>query len=101
MSMREFQNYLNNQKIQLDVHGKIVPQMRSLMYDSVRASHDKLNPNKRPGCFEILGYDFMVDTDHKVWLIEINTNSCLDTSCTLLATVVPSMLEVAICKIAK
>lgn len=29
--------------------------------------------------FELMGYDFMVDTDLKVWLIEINENPCLDT----------------------
>ena len=35
--------------------------------------------------FELFGYDFMIDEDMKVYLIEVNTNPCLDTSpCPLL-----------------
>ena len=29
--------------------------------------------------FELLGYDFMVDTNLNAWLIEINANPCLST----------------------
>jgi len=29
--------------------------------------------------YELLGYDFMVDTEKNTWLIEVNTNPCLST----------------------
>jgi hypothetical protein len=29
--------------------------------------------------FELFGFDFMIDTDLKVWLIEVNQNPCLST----------------------
>jgi hypothetical protein len=29
----------------------------------------KLNPLKRKHCFEIFGYDFIIDSDFNVWLI--------------------------------
>ena len=29
--------------------------------------------------FELLGYDFMIDDNLDVWLIEINQNPCLST----------------------
>ena len=32
-----------------------------------------LNPHKREKCFELFGFDFMVDENHKVWLIEVNS----------------------------
>ena len=40
----------------------------------------KLNPNKRRHCFEIFGYDYIIDSDFNVWLIEVNTNPCIETS---------------------
>jgi hypothetical protein len=33
-----------------------------------------LNPNKRRNSFELFGFDFMIDEDFRVWLIEVNTN---------------------------
>jgi tubulin monoglycylase TTLL3/8 len=35
----------------------------------------------------------MIDENFKVWLIEVNTNPCLDTSCIILARIIPAMLE--------
>lgn len=58
--------------------------------DSVKK---KLDPNKRNGCFEILGYDFMIDNDFTVWLIEVNTNPCLDESSYLLKRLLPRMID--------
>ena len=55
--------------------------------------HSKLDPNSRAQCFEVFGYDFMVDADFKVWLIEVNTNPCLDTSCVVLGRIIPVMLD--------
>jgi D-alanine-D-alanine ligase-like ATP-grasp enzyme len=34
----------------------------------------QLNPNKREICFELMGFDFLIDDDFRVWLIEVNTN---------------------------
>jgi D-alanine-D-alanine ligase-like ATP-grasp enzyme len=31
-------------------------------------------------CFELFGYDFIIDGDFGVWLIEVNTNPCLEES---------------------
>ena len=45
---------------------------------------------------EILGYDFMVDSNMKPWLIEVNTNPCLELSSPHLAVVIPHLVENAI-----
>ena len=37
----------------------------------------------------------MIDDDLKLFLIEINTNPCLDTSCNLLSRLIPNMLDQA------
>jgi D-alanine-D-alanine ligase-like ATP-grasp enzyme len=38
---------------------------------------------------EIYGLDFMVDSNFKVWLIEINTNPCFDICSPLLEKIIP------------
>jgi hypothetical protein len=35
----------------------------------------------------------MIDEEMNVWLIEVNTNPCLDLSCGFLARLIPSLLE--------
>lgn len=55
----------------------------------------KLDPQRRCHSFEVFGYDFMIDEDLKVYLIEANTNPCLELSCPLLARIIPAMLDSA------
>jgi len=45
---------------------------------------------------KVFGYDFMIDEDMKPWLIEVNTNPCLELSCPYLARLIPSMIENAV-----
>ena len=35
----------------------------------------------------------MIDEDFKVYLIEVNTNPCLETTSILLARLIPNMIE--------
>lgn len=38
----------------------------------------RLNPSNKKYQFEIFGYDFMIDETMKPWLIEVNTNPCIE-----------------------
>ena len=51
-----------------------------------------MNHNKKEFSFEIFGLDFLIDEGFKVWLIEANTNPCLELACPLLGRIIPSML---------
>ena len=48
------------------------------------AGHGIINPNQRTNIFELFGFDFMIDENHKVWLIECNNVPSLSESNTLL-----------------
>jgi hypothetical protein len=59
----------------------------------LEAVKNKLNPNKRANCFEIFGYDYIIDSEFNTWLIEANTNPCLEESSNLLKMLIPRMLN--------
>jgi D-alanine-D-alanine ligase-like ATP-grasp enzyme len=45
---------------------------------------------------KIFGLDFMVDENFKTYLIEVNTNPCMELSCPLLARIIPNMVDNAL-----
>lgn len=53
----------------------------------------RVNPNRRKHCFELFGFDFFIDNDYNVFLIEVNTNPCLEESSRLLKKLLPRMLD--------
>lgn len=67
--------------------------MERLVTDSFRAVHNKIDPKRNQNGFEIFGYDFMIDENFKVYLIECNTNPCLEICCPLLARIIPELLD--------
>lgn len=67
--------------------------MRRLTVQAVRATYMSLDPQRREHNFELLGMDFMIDEQMRPWLIEINTNPCLEMSCPLLARLIPTIIE--------
>ena len=48
--------------------------MKDLAIDSYLSAKNTMNPSKRRNCFELFGFDFMIDEDFRVWLLEVNTN---------------------------
>lgn len=71
----------------------IFPIMERLVTDSFRAVYKKIDPNRCKNGFEIFGYDFMIDENFKVVMIEANTNPSLEICSPLLARIVPELLD--------
>lgn len=95
MSYTDLQRYFNNYhpELEVDVLKHLVPQMKKLVTDTFRATCFKLEPHRLMNTFEILGYDFMLDDNFKLSLIEVNTNPCLETESPLLARIIPELLD--------
>jgi hypothetical protein len=96
LSYLEFQEYLNIEAPGKSFFCSVLPKIKSLVKDSVFACFSKLNPTKKLHCFEVIGYDFMVDDLFNVWLIEANTNPCLELSSPYLEYLIPKMLDQAL-----
>ena len=82
--------------------------MKNIARESIMSVYGSIDPHKKDNTFEvslikikliflqILGLDYMIDDDYKIYLIEINTNPCFEISSTLLARIIPNMIENAI-----
>lgn len=67
--------------------------MKVMAKDAAKSVYTKISPHNQMHNFEIFGLDFMIDRNFKPWLIEINTNPCLDCVCPLLDRIIPYMVE--------
>merc|ERR1712048_1072341 len=70
-------------------------QVKALMADSMRAVASRLNRRKINHCFEVFGFDCMVDSQYHVWLIEANENPGLEFCNDELAELKTRMLDEA------
>lgn len=96
LSYKEFQRYLDMKHPDKDFSEKILPKIKKIVKDTILASYYQIDKNRRMNCFEIFGYDFMIDSDFKPWLIEVNTNPCLELASLTLRILIPTMLENAL-----
>ena len=90
-----FQEYLDEffPQYGLSVEKDFLPRFKDLIIDTYLATRPQLNPNRRRNVFELLGYDFLIDEDFRVWLIEVNTNPYFGVPNAFIAGVLPKMMN--------
>jgi tubulin monoglycylase TTLL3/8 len=95
LSYKDFQRYLERRfpEKKTNFYSEILPQIKEMVRETILASYKKIDTNRRLNCMEIFGYDFMIDRNFKPWLIEVNTNPCLELSSKYLNVIIPSMLD--------
>jgi len=67
--------------------------MKVQIIKSIYSVRKTIDPNRRKYSFELFGYDFILDEDFNTWLIEVNTNTCLEESSKMLNSYIPRMIE--------
>lgn len=68
-----------------------MPRIHDIVIDTFLSVRRNLNPNNRQGTFELFGFDFLIDEDFRVWLIEVNTNPYLGMPNTYMKQLIPKM----------
>jgi hypothetical protein len=100
LTFEHFRKYLEQEFAE---HKNLWPQiearMKDIMIDSFLSVRHKMNPNKRRNVFELFGFDYMIDEDFRIWLIEINTNPFLGTPNADMQQLVPKMINELIAKV--
>ncbi|XP_061115095.1 protein polyglycylase TTLL10 [Conger conger] len=96
-SMERFNAYVNEQFREAKalpqdwVLGAFTKRMQVIVSQCFLAVKAKLE--RKLGLFDLIGCDFMIDEDFKVWLLEMNCNPALHTNCQALKEVVPSAVN--------
>lgn len=70
---------------------RIKPNMKRIVNASLQAAQRYVEVRKN--CFELYGYDFMVDENYNVWLIEVNCSPAMDYSTEVTKRLVKMVLE--------
>jgi hypothetical protein len=91
----EFQNYLNENfgEYNLQFEKDFLMRMKDIAIDCFLSAKSSMNPSKRRNSFEFFGFDFMIDEDFRVWLIEVNTNPYVGIHNDSMNDVLPRMLH--------
>ena len=93
LSFAQFKEHLKALCPNIDFDTDIAAKMKYLSALTLSTIKKKINPNRRKHCYELFGFDFFLDADCNVFLIEVNTNPCLEESSRLLERLLPRMLD--------
>lgn len=67
-------------------------QIKATIKTCFDATADILNPFDRKHCFEMYGFDFMIDENYKAWLLECNSGPSLSESNEFLSSLIKRAL---------
>jgi hypothetical protein len=95
VSFEQFQDYLKEEfpQYDLDFNKDFLLRMKDIAVDCYLSVKQTLNPHKRKNSFEFFGFDFMIDEDFRVWLIEVNTNPYIGIHNQKMKHILPEMFD--------
>jgi hypothetical protein len=96
ISFKDFKLFLEKENISLDNFDNLINDMKYLIKISMNSVGKKLFKTENVLCFEVFGYDFIVDNNFKPWILEINNNPGLGISSPVIEKLVPRMFDDAL-----
>ena len=77
-SLEEMKNYFQEEYGWDAWEDKLKDQSKNIVINCLESVQDMFECKK--GCFELFGFDLMVDDDFNMWLIEVNSSPAMDYS---------------------
>ena len=93
ISFETFQKELDKRGDGKNFKKDVFPKIMKIIAYTANASKNKINILIRKNCFEIFGYDFILDSNFEPFLLEVNTNPGLEESSPLIQMLVPRMID--------
>ncbi|XP_068514782.1 inactive polyglycylase TTLL10 [Anas acuta] len=94
--MEHFNSYVNEKFTKTNslpkdwVFTVFTKRMQQIMLQCFLAAKHKLD--RKLGYFDLIGCDFLIDENFKVWLLEMNANPALHTDCKVLRDIIPAVV---------
>jgi hypothetical protein len=63
--------------LEVSIKDHFLPRMKDMAIDTILSIKSELNKKERRHCYELLGYDYLIDEDFRLWLLEVNNNPFL------------------------
>jgi len=80
-----------NPKLKVDQH--IFPRIVDIVIDVFNSVRNKMNFRHRRNCFELFNFNFQIDCDFRLWLIDVATTNDLPSYCRLLKNGLPKLID--------
>ena len=107
LPLSALQGYFDEKHSEQDVSVErhIIPRMKDLIIDTFMCVKKSMNPKRRKNCFELFGFDFLIDEDFRTWLLEVknflfillinkvNTNPYLGVPNEFIKNLLPEMID--------
>ena len=93
---KSFQDELDKNNTGINFYKDIYPKIVRIVRITGGAAKGKINFLNKKYCFEIFGYDFILDENYQPYLLEINTNPGLEISSPLIDELLPRMVDDAL-----
>ena len=93
ISYESFKSFLEEEGIPLENFDNMIEEMKFLIKLSFKSVSNKIYKIPDVLCFELFGYDFIIDNEFKPWILEINNNPGLGISSPVIKKIIPRMMD--------
>ena len=93
---KDFQKELDKNETGINFYKDIYPKIVRIVRITGGAAKGRMNFLSKKYCFEIFGYDFILDENYQPYLLEINTNPGLEISSPIIDELLPRMVDDAL-----
>ena len=93
ISYEAFKQFLKEEGFPPDKFNAMIEDMKFLIKISFKSVSKKIYKTSDVLCFELFGYDFIIDNEFKPWILEINNNPGLGISSPVIQKIIPRMID--------
>ena len=86
-------DYPSAEEAKRNFQQEVMPRIKQTVCSALEATRDSINRYGRKFCFQLLSFDFIIDSSGKPWLIDVNSNPSLEESCPFLSMIIPRMIH--------